>query len=144
MFSAVKDAVLSRAMRLMGDPRLTKVMTDQRVISAAMRAMSVGERVKGEVDKVARTAAGALGWATATEVNDLRSTITSLQETIVQLENRAVTAESRAAAAVAPPPPAPAPTPALVAAPEKAVAKKPSDKLGDKGNGNSNKTSAKG
>ena len=40
MFGAVKSAVFGQAMRLMSDPRLSKVVSDPRVMNAAMKALS--------------------------------------------------------------------------------------------------------
>jgi len=73
MLDAVKDAVVGRAMRLMGDPR---------VMNAAMKAVGWGGSVKAELDRASRFAAGLFGLATQEEVSALRSTVQSLEDNI--------------------------------------------------------------
>jgi hypothetical protein len=97
MIGAVKDMVIGRAMRLMSDPRLSRVMGDPRVMNAAMRAMSVGGTVKAELDRASRFAAGVLGFATQEEVSTLRSTIQTLEDQLAVMETKR--------AAGGPPPP---------------------------------------
>jgi hypothetical protein len=86
MFGSVKDVVIGRAMRLMSDPRLSRVMGDPRVMNAAMKAVSLGGSVKSELDRASRFAAGLFGLATQEEVSALRSTIQSLEDTVAVLE----------------------------------------------------------
>jgi hypothetical protein len=88
VLGAVKEVVVGRAMRLMSDPRLSRVMGDPRVMNAAMKAVSLGGAVKSELDRASRFAAGLLGLATQEEVSALRSTIQSLEDTIAILESR--------------------------------------------------------
>ena len=89
MLNTVKDAVMGQAMRLMGDPRLSNLMGNPKVINAAMKAMSLGGSVKSEVDKATRFAAGVFGFATQDEVSALRSTVQNLEDTVAILQSRA-------------------------------------------------------
>ena len=82
MFDSVKDAVLGRAMRLMSDPRLSRVMGDPRVMNVAMKAVGLGGAVKTELDRATRFAAGLFGLATQEEVSALRSTVQSLEDNL--------------------------------------------------------------
>ena len=88
ILTAAKDVVVGRAMRLMSDPRLSRVMGDKRVMSAAMKAVSLGGTVKAEIDRASRFAAGLFGLATQEEVSALRSTIQSLEDTVAILESK--------------------------------------------------------
>ncbi len=88
MFGAVKDRVVGQAMRLMSDPRLSRVMGDQRVMNVAMKAVGVGGSIKAELDRATRFAAGVLGFATQEEVSALRSTIQALEDNLAILESR--------------------------------------------------------
>lgn len=88
MLASVKDAVVGQAMRLMGDPRVSKMMGDPRLMNAAMKAMSLGGTVKTELDKAGRLAAGVFGLATQEEVVALRSTIQNLEDTVAILESK--------------------------------------------------------
>jgi len=98
MLDAVKDKVVGQAMRLMSDPRISRVMGDQRVMSAAMKAVGVGGSIKAELDRATRFAAGLLGVATQEEVSELRSTIQALEDNLAIMESKAeAKAESRSA-----------------------------------------------
>ena len=89
MLGSVKNAFFGQAMRLMSDPRLSKVVSDPRVMNAAMKAMSLGGAVKTNMDKAGRLAAGVFGLATQEEVATLRHTIQTLEDTVASLEARA-------------------------------------------------------
>ena len=80
MLGAVKEAMVARAMRLVSDPRLSRVMGDPRIMNTAMKAMSLGGAVKSEMDRATRFAAGVLGLATQEEVSALRSTVQTLED----------------------------------------------------------------
>jgi len=49
MLGTVKDVFVGGAMRLMSSPQVTKVVNDPRVMSAAMKALSLGGTVKTEI-----------------------------------------------------------------------------------------------
>jgi hypothetical protein len=89
MLDTVKDKVVGQAMRFMSDPRISRVMGDQRVMSAAMKAVGVGGSIKAELDRATRFAAGLLGFATQEEVSALRSTIQTLEDNLAIMESRA-------------------------------------------------------
>jgi len=72
----------------MGDPRVSRVVGDPRVLNAAMKAVSLGGSVKSELDRASRFAAGLFGLATQEEVSALRSTIQTLEDTVAVLESR--------------------------------------------------------
>lgn len=82
MLDSVKDAVLGRAMRLMSDPRLSRVMGDPRVMNVAMKAVGLGGAIKTELDRASRFAAGLFGLATQEEVSALRSTVQSIEDNL--------------------------------------------------------------
>jgi len=89
MLGTVKNVVVGKAMRMMSDPRLSRVVADPRVMNAAMKAMSIGGTIKGEIDKASRFAAGVFGLATQEEVTALRTTIQTLEDTVAILESKA-------------------------------------------------------
>jgi hypothetical protein len=101
MMSSLKEALLGQAMKLAGDPRVTKLMTDPRLMNAAMKAMSFGGTVKGKLDQAGKLAGGVFGLATQEEVAGLRSTIQNLEDQVAVLETRAAAAEAEAEAALA-------------------------------------------
>ena len=88
MMNNLKDVLVGQAMKLAGNPRVTKLVSDPRVMNAAMKAMSLGGAVKTNMDKAGRLAAGVLGLATQEEVATLRQTIQTLEDTVASLEAR--------------------------------------------------------
>jgi hypothetical protein len=88
VLSSLKDTLVGQAMKLAGNPRVTKMMGDPRLMNAAMKAMSLGGAVKTNMDKAGRLAAGVFGLATQEEVANLRQTIQTLEDTVASLESR--------------------------------------------------------
>ena len=88
IFNTVKDTVIGQAMKLAASPRVTKLVSDPRLMNAAMRAMSLGGAIKGNADKAGRMAAGVFGLATQEEVATLRTTIQALEDQVASLESR--------------------------------------------------------
>ena len=82
MLASVKDAVLGRAMRMMSDPRVSRVMGNSRVMNVAMKAVGLGGTIKTELDRASRFAAGLFGLATQEEVSALRSTVQTLEDNL--------------------------------------------------------------
>ena len=87
-FNTLKDAAVGQAMKFASSPRVTKLVSDPRLMNAAMKAMSFGGAVKANLDKATRLAAGAFGIATQEEVASLRSTIQTLEDQVAALESR--------------------------------------------------------
>lgn len=90
-FQSLKDIVVGQTLKLAGNPRVSKMVSDPRLMNAAMKAMNMGMVVKSNMDKAGRAAAGAFGLATADEITQLRSTISQLEEQIATLENKSTT-----------------------------------------------------
>jgi hypothetical protein len=88
MMNNLKDVLVGQAMKLAGNPRVTKLVSDPRVMNAAMKAMSLGGAVKTNMDKAGRLAAGVFGLATQEEVATLRHTIQTLEDSLASLEAR--------------------------------------------------------
>ena len=89
LLDSVKDRMVGQAMRFMSDPRVSRVMGDQRVMNAAMKAVGFGGNIKAELDRATRFAAGLLGFATQEEVSVLRSTVQALEDNLAIMESRA-------------------------------------------------------
>ena len=95
MMNSLKDVLVGQAMKLAGNPRVTKLVSDPRVMNAAMKAMSLGGAVKTNMDKAGRLAAGVFGLATQEEVATLRQTIQTLEDTVASLEARGGSTQPR-------------------------------------------------
>ncbi len=89
VLKSIKDVVVGQAFKLAGSPRVSKLVSDPRVMNAAMKAMTVGGAVKTNLDKAGRLAAGAFGLATHDEVATLRTTIQQLEDQLATLESKA-------------------------------------------------------
>jgi hypothetical protein len=105
-FQTLKDVAVGQAMKFASSPTVTRLVSDPRLMNAAMKAMNLGGAVKANLDKATRLAAGAFGIATQEEVASLRSTIQTLEDQIAALESRAAaTARSAEMTPVRPAPP---------------------------------------
>jgi hypothetical protein len=102
-FSTLKDAAVGQAMKFASSPRVTKLVSDPRLMNAAMKAVSFGGAVKANIDKAARLAAGAFGIATQEEISSLRSTIQTLEDQVAALESRTSAAPPAPSATAAKP-----------------------------------------
>jgi hypothetical protein len=88
VLKSIKDVVVGQAFKLAGSPRVSKLVSDPRLMNAAMKAMSVGGAVKTNLDKAGRLAAGTFGLATHEEVVTLRTTIQRLEDQLATLESK--------------------------------------------------------
>jgi cell division protein FtsB len=83
---SLKKTLMKQGMKMMGDPRVQKLMQDERVMKALMQAMSVPGKVQtftsDQVEKIAK----AMSLATEDEVNDLKRTVRRLEDEIARLE----------------------------------------------------------
>jgi hypothetical protein len=86
VLTSIKDIVVGQAMRLAGNPRVSKLASDPRLMNMAMKALSLGGSVKSGMDKAGGMAAGVLGLATQQEISSLRATIAQLEDTVSVLE----------------------------------------------------------
>jgi polyhydroxyalkanoate synthesis regulator phasin len=84
--SSLKKSIVERGLELMGDPRVQKIVSDERVMRTVMQAMSVPGKVSeftsDQVEKIAK----AMSLATEDEVNDLKRTVRRLEEEVARLE----------------------------------------------------------
>ena len=84
--SSLKKSIMERGLELMGDPRVQKIVSDERVMRTVMQAMSVPGKVSeftsDQVEKIAK----AMSLATEDEVNDLKRTVRRLEEEVARLE----------------------------------------------------------
>jgi hypothetical protein len=96
VLGSLKDVVVGQALKLAGNPRLTKLAGDPRIMNVAMKAINVGGAVKSNADRAGRFAAGVFGLATQEEVAGLRTTIQTLEDNLAALEaeRQASTTES--------------------------------------------------
>ena len=84
--SSIKKTLMKQGMKLMSDPRVQKMMSDERVMKAVMQMMNVPGKVQSFTDDQVAKLAKAMSLATEDEVKDLKRQIRRLEEEIARLE----------------------------------------------------------
>jgi hypothetical protein len=84
--SAVKKTLLKHGMRLMSDPRVLKLMQDERVMRALMAAMSMPAKAQTFAKEQVETIAKSMALATEGEVKDLQRTVRKLEEELARIQ----------------------------------------------------------
>jgi len=82
----LKDRIVSEGMKLATDPRVAKLMQDERFMRLVMTAMSMPGRVSNYTTEQKEAFAKAMGLATADEVRDLKRVVAALEETVARLQ----------------------------------------------------------
>ncbi|GAB4206008.1 MAG: hypothetical protein OHK0013_22290 [Sandaracinaceae bacterium] len=75
----LKSRVMKKGMELIQDPRVAKVMQDERVMKVAMQAFQLRGKVQEEIDQRVEGVAKSLGLVTKSEVRELKRTIKKLE-----------------------------------------------------------------
>lgn len=83
---SIKKTLMKQGVRLMSDPRVMRLMQDERFMKAVMTLMSVPGRVSTFAQDQSGRFAKAMDLATEQEVKDLRRTVRSLEEQITELK----------------------------------------------------------
>ena len=86
MANSLKKTLLKQGMKLISDPRVVKVMQDERVMKAVVTAMSVPGKVQSFTAEQMQHLAKSMALATEDEVSDLKRTVRRLEEEIARLE----------------------------------------------------------
>lgn len=83
---SLKKNLLEQGMKMIGDPRVQKLMQDERVMKALMQMMSVPGKMQTFTNEQVEKLAKAMSLATEDEVRDLRRTVRRLEEEVARLE----------------------------------------------------------
>ena len=81
-----KKTLMKEGMKLMSDPRVLKMMQDERVMKAVMQVMSVPGKVSSFTQDNVEKLAKAMALATEDEVKDLRRTVRRLEEEMSRMQ----------------------------------------------------------
>lgn len=84
--SSIKKTIMNQGMKLLSDPRVLKLMQDERVMKAVMQMMNVPGRVQSFTNDQVEKLAKAMSLATEDEVNDLKRQVRRLEEELSRLE----------------------------------------------------------
>jgi len=96
--SAIKRSLMNQGMKWMSDPRVMRLMQDERVMKAVMAAMSMPGKAQTFARERVEGIAKAMALATEGEVKDLRRTVRKLEEDLARLKSEKGEGEPRPAA----------------------------------------------
>lgn len=85
---SLKEKLVSEGMKLATNPRVAKLMQDERVMKVVMQAVSVPGRVTSFTTEQKEAFAKAMGLATADEVKDLKRTVAALEREVARLRKQ--------------------------------------------------------
>jgi hypothetical protein len=80
-----KKTLIKHGLRLMSDPRVIKLMQDERLIKAVMGAISVPGKAQSFAKERFEGVVKAMALATEAEVKDLRRTVRKLEDDMAAL-----------------------------------------------------------
>jgi hypothetical protein len=79
---ALRDRIMKRGMELMQDPKVAKLVQDERVMKVAMQAFQLRTKVQDQIDGRVEQVAKSLGLVTKNDVKELKRTIKKLENEI--------------------------------------------------------------
>lgn len=93
----IRDRLLSEGMKLASDPRVAKLVQDERFMRLVMSAMAMPGRVQTFTEEQKELFARTMGLASSDEVRDLKRTVSSLEDEVGRLrdELRRIRGEGR-------------------------------------------------
>lgn len=83
--SSLKKTLVRQGVKLMSDPRVAKLMQDERVMKAVMQVMNVPGKVQTFTTEQVEKIAKAMSLATEDEVKDLKRQVRRLEEELARL-----------------------------------------------------------
>jgi hypothetical protein len=83
---SIKKALLEQGMKFMSDPRVLKIMQDERVMKALIQMMSMPGKVTTFTNEQVERLAKAMSLATEDEVADLKRQVRHLEEELARVE----------------------------------------------------------
>jgi polyhydroxyalkanoate synthesis regulator phasin len=92
----LKSRVMKKGMELIQDPRVAKVVQDERVMKVAMQAFQLRGKVQEEIDQRVEGVAKSLGLVTKNDVRELKRTIKKLETQLKKQEDAQAKAAAKA------------------------------------------------
>jgi len=86
---SLKKSLMEQGMKLLGDPRVVKLMQNEQFMKAMMTAISMPGKIDCFTKEHAEKFAKRMSLATAEEVRDLKRTIRSLEDQIAEIKRDA-------------------------------------------------------
>lgn len=86
--SSWKKLLLHQGMKLMSDPRIAKLMQDERFMKALMQMMSMPGKVQSFTTEQVEKLAKSMNLATEEEVRDLQRTVRRLEDELSRMRDK--------------------------------------------------------
>jgi hypothetical protein len=83
----IRDRLLSEGMKLAADPRVAKLVQDERFMRLVMTAMAMPGRVSTFTTEQKELFAKTMGLASSDDVRDLKRTVSALEEEVSRLRD---------------------------------------------------------
>ena len=90
-----RKTLLQHGLKLLSDPRIARLVQDERVMKSLVTAMSLPGKAQTFVKERMEGIAKAMDLATEAEVRDLRRTVRRLEDEMAQLKHQAGEGERR-------------------------------------------------
>jgi hypothetical protein len=90
-----KKTLFQHGLKLLSDPRVARLVQDERVMKSLVAAMSLPGKAQTFVKEQVEHLAKAMDLATEAEVRDLRRTVRRLEDEMAQLKHPGSEAERR-------------------------------------------------
>lgn len=91
----IKSFLKKRGMELAQDPRVGKLMQDERVMKVAMQAFQLRGKMQEQLDQNVEKAAKSLGLVTKAEARELKRAIRKLETELKKTQQAAEAAKKR-------------------------------------------------
>jgi hypothetical protein len=84
----IKEEMMKRGMKAMGDPRVAKLMQNEQFMKLLMALLQVPGKVNTFTNEQAKLLAGTLRLATAEDLKDLQRAVKRLERSVAKLEEQ--------------------------------------------------------
>ncbi len=88
MLNQLKQMAMNQAMKLMSNPKFTRLMSDPRVMNTIAKGFEFHGQVRSRVENSLRTLANTFNFATKEEVSSLRRKLGHVQDSLGELQTQ--------------------------------------------------------
>jgi polyhydroxyalkanoate synthesis regulator phasin len=88
MIDKIRQEMMRRGMKLMTNPKVMKAMADPRVMSAITQGFALKGQIQSQIEGTLRQVAAALNLATKEDVENLRRTLSQVEDSVSDLERK--------------------------------------------------------
>ncbi len=88
MIDKIRQEVMRRGMQLMTNPKVMKAMADPRVMTAITQGFALKGQIQSQIEGTLRQVAGLLNLATKEDVENLRRTLSQVEDSLSDLERK--------------------------------------------------------